>query len=46
MERIWRAAQKFTSRRVSTLDICVELLSGLQDVHVSERRSREKYRCP
>lgn len=46
MERIWRVAQKFTSRCVSTLDIRVELLSGLQDIQVSERRSREKYRCP
>lgn len=41
MEWIWRAAQKFASRRVSTLDIRVELLSGLQDIQGSERRSSE-----
>ena len=31
MEQVWRERQKFSSGRVSTLDIHVELLSGLED---------------
>lgn len=40
MERVWKEGQKLSLGHVSLLDTHLEMLSGLEDIQVSDRGSR------